>query len=125
MTTAGKDGSPDIEQVAARQRKIQQETDRRDASKPAEPEQEGAVQAGDRKQPELPLPQQHLIKPGLESDLKPRPQFEAPGYKGSGKLADMAVLSGDLTTVDPEEIASLQVLATVVGGDVRHDVGIG
>jgi predicted amidohydrolase YtcJ len=48
--------------------------------------------------------------------------------KGSlvpGKLADLAVLSGDLTTVDPEEIASLQVLATVVGGDVRHDVGIG
>ncbi len=48
--------------------------------------------------------------------------------KGSlvpGKLADLAVLSGDPTAVDPEQIASLQVLATVVGGEVRHDVGIG
>lgn len=47
--------------------------------------------------------------------------------KGSlvpGKLADLAVLSGDPTAVDPEEIASLQVLATVVGGEVRHDVGL-
>ena len=48
--------------------------------------------------------------------------------KGSlvpGKLADLAVLSGDLTAVDPEQIASLEVLATVVGGEVRHDVGLG
>ena len=48
--------------------------------------------------------------------------------KGSlvpGKLADLAVLSGDPTAVDPEEIASLQVLATVVGGATRHDVGLG
>ncbi len=42
-----------------------------------------------------------------------------------GKLADLAVLSDDLTAVDPEQIASLQVLATVVGGEVRHDVGLG
>jgi predicted amidohydrolase YtcJ len=48
--------------------------------------------------------------------------------KGSlvpGKLADLAVLSGDPTAVDPEQIASLDVLATVVGGEVRHDVGLG
>ena len=48
--------------------------------------------------------------------------------KGSlvpGKLADLTVLSDDLTTVDPEQIAGLQVLATVVGGEVRHDAGIG
>lgn len=47
--------------------------------------------------------------------------------KGSlvpGKLADLAVLSGDPTAVDPEQIASLEVLATVVGGEVRHDVGL-
>jgi NAD(P)-dependent dehydrogenase (short-subunit alcohol dehydrogenase family) len=81
-----------IEQVAARQRKIQRETDERDSNKPAAKEQGGAVQAGDRRQPELPLPEQHLIKPGLESDLNPRPQFEAPGYKGSGKLQDMAAI---------------------------------
>ncbi len=48
--------------------------------------------------------------------------------KGSlvpGKLADLAVLSDDLTAVDPEQIATLEVLATVVGGEVRHDVGLG
>ena len=48
--------------------------------------------------------------------------------KGSivpGKLADLAVLSGDPTAVDPEEIAGLQVLGTVVGGELRHDVGLG
>lgn len=41
-----------------------------------------------------------------------------------GKLADLTVLSGDLTAVDPEEIASLQVLATVVGGETRYDAGL-
>lgn len=48
--------------------------------------------------------------------------------KGSlvaGKLADLVVLSGDPTAVDPEQIASLQVLATVVGGEARYDVGLG
>ena len=48
--------------------------------------------------------------------------------KGSlvpGKLADLAVLSGDPTAVDPEQIASLGVLATVVGGETRYDVGLG
>lgn len=47
--------------------------------------------------------------------------------KGSlvpGKLADFAVLSDDLTVVDPEQIAELRVLATVVGGEVRHDAGL-
>ena len=84
-----------IEQVAAQQRKIQRETDERDSGKQEAAEQGGAVQASGRKQPELPLPEQHLIKPGLESDLNPRPQFEAPGYKGSGKLQDMvAIITG-------------------------------
>jgi NAD(P)-dependent dehydrogenase (short-subunit alcohol dehydrogenase family) len=38
------------------------------------------------------LPKQHLEKPGLEADLDPRPQFEAPAYRGSGKLEGMVAL---------------------------------
>lgn len=48
--------------------------------------------------------------------------------KGSitpGKLADFAVLSGDPTGVAPEEIVGLQVLGTVVGGELRFDAGLG
>jgi NAD(P)-dependent dehydrogenase (short-subunit alcohol dehydrogenase family) len=56
---------------------------------------EGATQAGPRKYPEPPQPKQHLAKPGLESDLKPRPKFLAPEYRGSGKLEDkVAIITG-------------------------------
>ncbi len=51
---------------------------------------EQAVQAGSRRQPRNPLPEQHQKKPGSERKLKPRPQFLAPDYKGSGKLEGMA-----------------------------------
>lgn len=46
------------------------------------------------------------------------------GRKGSltpGKLADLAVLDTDLTTVDPEAIASTGVVATMVGGQFEFD----
>jgi predicted amidohydrolase YtcJ len=43
-----------------------------------------------------------------------------------GKLADFAVLSADPTAIAPEEIAAVEVLATVVGGRVAHDrMGLG
>ena len=42
------------------------------------------------------------------------------------KLADFAVLSVDPTAIAPEEIAAIEVLATVVGGRVAHDrMGLG
>jgi NAD(P)-dependent dehydrogenase (short-subunit alcohol dehydrogenase family) len=56
---------------------------------------EGAVQAGQRRYPEPPLPKQHLAKPGLESELEPRPKFLAPQYRGSGKLeGKVAIITG-------------------------------
>jgi hypothetical protein len=43
-----------------------------------------------------------------------------------GKLADFAVLSADPTAIAPESIAAVEVLATVVGGQVLHDrMGLG
>lgn len=47
--------------------------------------------------------------------------------KGSieaGKLADFAVLSEDPTAVDPSRIAGLEVIATIVGGEIRYDTGL-
>ncbi|MGB0134527.1 MAG: SDR family oxidoreductase [Dokdonella sp.] len=53
------------------------------------------VQAGARKQPENPLPKQHLAKPGVEADLALEPKFNAPGYRGSGKLeGKVAIITG-------------------------------
>ncbi|MBI1848883.1 MAG: SDR family NAD(P)-dependent oxidoreductase, partial [Planctomycetes bacterium] len=47
------------------------------------------------RQPRPPFPKQHLRKPGLESDLLPRPKYRAPLYAGSGKLADkVAIVTG-------------------------------
>lgn len=74
------------------QRKIQRETDAADAARPRKSAAKKTVQAGMRKEPGNPLPAQHLRKPGLESDLKPRPRFQAPGYKGSDKLKDKVAL---------------------------------
>jgi NAD(P)-dependent dehydrogenase (short-subunit alcohol dehydrogenase family) len=59
---------------------------------PAKKEAKPPVQAGTRDQPVPPLPKQHLAKPGNEHELTPRPRFEAPDYRGSGKLAGLAAL---------------------------------
>jgi NAD(P)-dependent dehydrogenase (short-subunit alcohol dehydrogenase family) len=54
-----------------------------------------AMQPAGRKYPEPPLPKQHQRKPGVEQELDPRPQFEAPGYRGSGKLeGKVALITG-------------------------------
>ena len=77
-------------------RRLQREAEaRRARSKAAKPQQQGAVQAGARKYPEPPLPKQHQAKPGLESELKPRPLYMAPQYQGSGKLeGKVAIITG-------------------------------
>lgn len=84
-----------IDETVRLQRKIQDETDRRDAAQQDSNKEDGAVQAGARSQPAPPYPEQHLQKPGLESELNPRPQFMAPDYKGSGKLQNkVAIVTG-------------------------------
>ncbi len=44
------------------------------------------------KEPESPMPAQHLEKPGLEEDLELKPRYEAPHYKAAGKLEGRAAL---------------------------------
>src|SRR5688572_13519239 len=94
---------PQSDNAAQRQRDIQHTTDQRDARQNQTPnpnpianqsqgqsqsgggqsggKQQQAVQVGTHAEPAPPFPPQHLEKPGLESDLDPRPRFMAPGYK--------------------------------------------
>jgi hypothetical protein len=37
-------------------------------------------------EPWSPMPPQHQEKPGVKSKVSPKPKYEAPLYKGSGKL---------------------------------------
>ncbi|MDH1301439.1 SDR family oxidoreductase [Achromobacter sp. GD03932] len=47
---------------------------------------------GARPHPTPPMPAQHLEKPGQEADMVLKPQYQAPQYKGSGKLEGMVAL---------------------------------
>ncbi|EHK64434.1 SDR family oxidoreductase [Achromobacter arsenitoxydans] len=54
-----------------------------------------SAQTGDRPHPTPPMPAQHLEKPGNEADMVLKPQYQAPGYNGSGKLEGMtAIVTG-------------------------------
>jgi NAD(P)-dependent dehydrogenase (short-subunit alcohol dehydrogenase family) len=79
-----------------RQRAIQKGIDAKDARKAGKPrpapEKKPPVQAGPRREPQNPLPGQHLAKPGNEHELELAPRFLAPDYKGSGKLEDKVAL---------------------------------
>ena len=50
-------------------------------------------------------------------------QERVKGAVAPGMLADLVVLSEDPTAVSPDRIAGLEVLATVVGGEIRYDAG--
>jgi hypothetical protein len=78
-------------------------------------EKTGAMQAGARLYPEPPMPKQHQSKPGRESDLDPAPLYDAPFYKGSGKLeGKIAVITG----ADSGIGRSVAVLFAREGADV-------
>lgn len=48
-----------------------------------------------RRQPKAPYPEQHQDKPGLEAEIEPRPQYEAPLYRAAGKLeGKVALITG-------------------------------
>lgn len=48
--------------------------------------------SGAPKHPYPPFPEQHQAKPGIESELQPRPEYLAPQYRAAGKLQGKAAL---------------------------------
>ena len=75
--------------VARRDRSIQRRIDRKRKPKS---KRKSAMQAGARRYPALPLPTEHLAKPGREAALKLAPMCDAQHYLGSRKLEGMAAL---------------------------------
>jgi len=105
----------DAERVAEHERAIQAPIDAKEAASGDQEEGKGAVQAGARRYPEPPFPKQHQTKPGDEGALDPAPMYDAPFWKGSGKLDGFAAL---ITGADSGIGRAVAVLFAREGADV-------
>ena len=103
------------DKVVAKQCKIQADQAHRDKAANDSPDrQRAAVQTGTREYP-VQHPKQQLDKPGLEAQLQQKPLFEAPDYRGSGKLQGLATL---ITGGDSGIGRAVAVLFAREGADV-------
>jgi NAD(P)-dependent dehydrogenase (short-subunit alcohol dehydrogenase family) len=83
-----------VEKADKKQREIQRKVDQDDAGRKSDKKQK-AMQAGARAYPAPPFPKQHHPKPGMEHQIDPAPMYDAPFWKGSGKLeARVALITG-------------------------------
>ena len=103
----------DVNKTVEEQRAVQAQVAEADAR--GGEEGGGAVQAGARRYPEPPFPEQHQSKPGVEADLDPPPMYDAPFYKGSGKLEGKVAI---VTGADSGIGRSVAVLFAREGADV-------
>jgi NAD(P)-dependent dehydrogenase (short-subunit alcohol dehydrogenase family) len=77
-----------------RQRAIQRKVDARDRRATRKPKP-SPMQAGARIYPAPPFPKQHHPKPGIEARIDPAPLYDAPYWRGSGKLdSKVALITG-------------------------------
>jgi NAD(P)-dependent dehydrogenase (short-subunit alcohol dehydrogenase family) len=95
MADTSPETDPSAGRAAQAQRQVQDVIAEQDRADAAGSGSEGAMQAGARVYPAPPFPKQHLQKPGEESALDPAPMYDAPYYRGSGKLdGKVAVITG-------------------------------
>jgi NAD(P)-dependent dehydrogenase (short-subunit alcohol dehydrogenase family) len=92
MSEPNREDRQDAERVADHEREIQDRIEAREARSFEQQDDEDPPQTGARPYPTPPLPREDLEKPGHETDLSLKPMWDAPYYKGSGKLEGMAAI---------------------------------
>jgi len=108
--------NPEAEHAIEKQLEIQHQVEAaEDRSFKPDGESSGAMQAGARRYPEPPFPEQHQEKPGIQARMQPEPMYDAPFYKGSEKLMGKTAL---ITGADSGIGRAVAVLFAREGADV-------
>ncbi len=102
------------EAKAEQGRKVQDQVEAAE-EKSFAPKSPKAMQAGARAYPVPPFPNQHQDKPGSEAALDPQPMYDAPFWKGSGKLEGKVAL---ITGADSGIGRSVAILFAREGADI-------